>query len=421
MKKVAGILLFLCCFAGAIRAQSDSAKARTFVKLNANGQYQKAWEYFAPAIRPRVSPQMLKTIWNKYINSYGAYQDIGKMALTARDSVRIWMTHCNFEKAEILLALTFNDQEQLVGYFVRNIIPKKEKTSRPNETDTTIAVEGGTVAGTLLLPEKHHNKVPVVLIIPGSGPVDRDGNVGMALQANTYKMLADSLAAHGIASFRYDKRGIGKSAALLTGEKDLRFSDYVKDAVAIVRFLKQDGSFSDVIIAGHSQGSLVGILAAQQVDIGGFISLEGAGEPVSKILYWQLSRKKNEGQKQLLKKTIDSLQAGQNVTSKNPLFRPSLQPFLTSWMQIDPAEEIQKLPMPVLIINGTTDLQVIAQQAEKLAGAAPTARVQIINGMNHVLKDAPEERTANLATYRNPDLPLNKELVMDIITFINSL
>src|SRR5579859_7330981 len=92
----------------------------------------------------------------------------------------------------------------------------------------------GTIYGTLLVPSAP-KRMPVVLLIAGSGPTDRNGNSAMLpAPNNSLKMLAEALAARNIASLRYDKRGIGESKAAMTAEKDLRFDTYVDDAVAWV-------------------------------------------------------------------------------------------------------------------------------------------------------------------------------------------
>lgn len=404
-------------------AQSDSSLARQFVNLSANGNFEAAQKFFLPDIRSKITPGMLKIAWNKYMQSYGVFRGISSMKYIPQDSLHTWMTNCRFEKADIILALTFDSTHQMAGFHINRILPKRTKQKRSHETDTAIAVKGGKIAGSLLLPKEQKNKVPVVLIIPGSGPVDRNGNAGMTLHTDTYRMLADALAAHGIASFRYDKRGVGESSALVSDPRKIRFKAFVDDATALARFLKKDSAFSDVILLGHSQGALTGMLVAQQVNVAGYISLEGAGESIDKVLYWQLSRKKTPAQKQALKKIIDSLKAGHEVTATGeyPVFNKLVQPLLMSWMKIDPALEIQKLPMPILIINGTTDLQVTTDQAQKLQAAAPNAQLNIIEGMNHILKTAPAERAINLGTYSKPDLPLNKELVMDVVAFISNL
>jgi pimeloyl-ACP methyl ester carboxylesterase len=119
---------------------------------------------------------------------------------------------------------------------------------------------------------------------------------------------------------------------------------------------------------------------------------------------------------------IDQLAQGQTVSEDPPLlmsvFRPSVQPFLISYMKYDPQVEIAKLDMPVLIIQGTTDIQVTEKDARMLAAASPGAEMVLIEGMNHVLKEAVPDRAANLQTYNQPDLPLKPELVEEIVGFV---
>lgn len=290
-----------------------------------------------------------------------------------------------------------------------------------NGTPVTLKTETGNIEGTLLVPQSDQ-RVPVALIIAGSGSVNRDGNGGM-LQTNNLKMLADSLYAHGIASLRYDKRGVAGSKAAFPGENKLRFDRFIKDAEGWVNFLKQDKRFSSIIIMGHSQGSLVGMVAAQQKGVAKFVSLEGAGEPINEVIKKQLENQPTEVI-HVGDRILDSLAEGKTVDSVPQfllsLFRPSVQPFLISWIQYNPQTEIKKLQIPVLIIQGTTDIRVGQEDAENLAQADPKAKLVVINGMNHILKDAPAERQENIKTYFEPNLPLNGELVKAVVEFIKN-
>lgn len=283
----------------------------------------------------------------------------------------------------------------------------------------TLKTKTGDIYGTLLVPQTS-KKVPVALLIAGSGPTDRNGN-NPRMQNNVLKMLADSLYAHGIASLRYDKRGIAASKAAGMDESKLRFGNYIQDAKGWVDFLDQ--KFSSIIIIGHSEGSLIGMVAAQQKGVCKFISLEGAGESINKIIRKQLSEQPTvviQASDQIL----DSLSAGKTVDSVPQflysLFRPSVQPYMISWMQYDPQSEIKKLQIPVLIIQGTTDIQVGQVDAENLAKANPNARLVVIKGMNHILKDAPADRQENIKTYFKPNLPLNGEMVKAVVQFIKN-
>ncbi|MDB5155707.1 MAG: alpha/beta hydrolase, partial [Mucilaginibacter sp.] len=270
-----------------------------------------------------------------------------------------------------------------------------------------------------------NGKIPVVLIIAGSGPVDRDGNsTKLSLNTNDYKLIAGALGKDGIASLRYDKRMIGQSA---TGEKEdnLRFEDYVDDAIGMINLLKEDKRFSKIIVLGHSEGSLVGMLAANASDgtANAFISVEGAGRRADELLKEQMKTQPSYVSDSF-KKVLDSLIIGKIQpkvdASLYAIARPSIQNYLMSWFRFDPSLEIKKLKIPVLIVQGTTDLQVTVADAEKLKKAKYPTYV-LIRGMNHVLKDAPADRDKNIATYNQPDLPLKPEFVSAILDFIHGL
>ncbi|HEX3109606.1 MAG TPA: alpha/beta hydrolase, partial [Thermoanaerobaculia bacterium] len=243
-------------------------------------------------------------------------------------------------------------------------------------------VTAGAIHGTLLLPADMSKPVPVVLIIAGSGPTDRDGNSpALPGHNDALKMLATDFAMNGIASLRYDKRGIAESASAATKESDLRFETYIDDAVAWCNQLHEK-RFSSVVIAGHSEGSLIGMIAAKKCGAAGFISLEGAGFPAADILRTQLKTRLPEDLNAKSEAILKSLEAGKTVDDTPPqlaaLYRPSVQPYLISWFKYDPAKEIAALKMPVLIVQGTTDIQVGMDDAKRLAAANPKAKLVTI-------------------------------------------
>lgn len=288
------------------------------------------------------------------------------------------------------------------------------------EQIVVLETEKGNLEGTLLVPKNNFNG-KVVLIIAGSGPTDRNGNNTM-MENNSLKMLAEGLVENGVASLRYDKRGVGKSQQAGLEESELRFETYVNDAVDWIQWLEKKNSFDEIIIAGHSEGSLIGMLAAQSSDVDAFISIAGAGKSADKIIKGQLAgqpdfvmQTANEIIDQLLKgKTVDSV--GQMFYS---LFRPSVQPYLISWFKYDPAKEIARLDIPVLIVQGTTDLQVKTEESEILKEAHPEAKKVILEKMNHILKVAEAERQKNIQTYFDPELPLHDQLIESIVSFLD--
>ena len=285
------------------------------------------------------------------------------------------------------------------------------------ETGITLQTSTGEIFGTLTIPGRP-DRIPVALIISGPGPTDRDGNNPM-MKNNSLKILATELSKNGIATLRYDKRGVADSKAAAKSEKDLRFDDYVSDAKEWIYLLKKDNRFSEVIIVGHSEGSLIGMLAGMSINK--FISIAGFGQSADKILKEQLSSQPKVVQ-DLSFPIIDSLKHGNTIETVPPmlnsLFRPSVQPYMISWFKYDPQDEIKKLSIPILILQGTNDIQVGVGNARRLSNANPNAELFLITGMNHILRITDGNRQANLATYSNSNLPIAEELVKAITDFI---
>jgi pimeloyl-ACP methyl ester carboxylesterase len=299
---------------------------------------------------------------------------------------------------------------------------QKAVTSSFTESEVVLNTPTGDISGTLVVPDKV-KKSPVVLIIAGSGPTDRDCNSPLGIKTNAYKMVAEALAANKISSLRFDKRGIGKSKGALKSESDITIDVYINDVILWINKLKQDKRFKGIIIMGHSEGSLIGMIAAEKTSIAKYISLAGSGRPADVILHEQLQKQLPPQMLQESDVVMDSLKAGHTVKKFNPLlaslYRASVQPYMISWLKYDPAAEIKKLKIPVLLIQGTTDIQVSVEDAKLLSAAKPDAKLMLIENMNHILKEAEADRQKNVATYTNPDLPLKSELMKGICDFIN--
>lgn len=304
---------------------------------------------------------------------------------------------------------------------------KSETTIKPNnnqpvETDVTLVSEGLTIYGSLKMPNSN-GQVPVVLIIAGSGPTDRNGNNTISLNTNTYKMLSDTLAMHGIASVRYDKRGVSKSIYSGMNEANLTFENYVTDAKNWIDQLKKDKRFSKIIILGHSEGALIGSIVANQYSINQFISVSGTAQRADSILLEQLS-KQPENIVNESHAIVDSLNKGILVSNVSlelySIFRPSVQPYLISWFKYSPLVEVSKIKIPILIIHGNTDIQIKSIEATKLGASNPNSTTIIIDNMNHILKNSSIVYIENTASYSNPNLPLSPKFCSEIIKFINN-
>jgi fermentation-respiration switch protein FrsA (DUF1100 family) len=309
----------------------------------------------------------------------------------------------------------------LLILFFSGISLQASAQSDTNFTETKIVLhtKTGDIFGTLTLPE-NENEIPVALLIAGSGPTDRDGN-NPVMKNDGLKKLSYSLAMNNIASLRYDKRGIAESAGSVKSEADLRFTDYVEDAVEWIKLLKQDKRFSEVIVLGHSEGSLIGMIAGEAADK--YISVAGAGRSADLVLKEQLGAQPKNIQ-DLCFPIIDSLKNGKTVKDVNPmlysLFRPSVQPYMISWLKFDPQTEIKKLSIPLLIIQGTNDIQISTEDAKLLAKANPAAKLVIIEKMNHIFRLVEGDRQANIETYAKSELPVSEEMVNNICSFIKN-
>ncbi|MCB0464195.1 MAG: alpha/beta hydrolase, partial [Aequorivita sp.] len=242
------------------------------------------------------------------------------------------------------------------------------------------------IDGTLLVPDST-GKLPLAIIIGGSGPTDRNGNQQMMVN-NSLKFLAEGLYDNDIATFRYDKRIVKQMKQRTVNEKNIRFGDFINDAIAVLDYFKKDKRFPKIYIIGHSQGSLVGMVAAQN-GADGFISIGGAGQEIDDVIIDQLA-KQAPGLVDNARTSFDDLRANGVAYNYSPglasIFRKDIQPFIYTWMQYNPKMEIEKLQIPVLIVNGDKDIQVQVAEAEFLKNAKPDAEYKIIENMNHIFK-----------------------------------
>lgn len=271
------------------------------------------------------------------------------------------------------------------------------------------------VDGTLLTPDGIEQP-PLVIFIAGSGPTDRNGNQAL-MKNDMLKKLAESLSERGIATFRYDKRVV-KQLRTRNLDKNIRFDDFVTDAKSVINHFKS--TYSNLIVAGHSQGSLVGLLA---LDAGanGFISLAGAANSIDQIILEQISKSAPFFTADT-KRVLDLLKSGQTTTDFPPalssIFNLDLQPFMSNWMQYNPKDLIKKLEIPVLIINGTKDLQVAITEAQQLKEAKEEAQLEIIENMNHLLFEINVDDLVNSKSYNDNSYVVMPQVIEIITAFI---
>lgn len=294
----------------------------------------------------------------------------------------------------------------------------------PEGVEVTVPGPQGALAGTLVDPGKG---TPAILIIPGSGPTDRDGNNRLGVNGAIYRQLADALAAKGVATLRADKRGMFGSAAAVSDANDVTIAAYAADAHAWVDMLRARTGRSCIWLLGHSEGSLIALKAAQDpTGICGLILVAGAGRPEGEVIRAQL--RSNPANAPILTQgeaAIDQLEAGKNVdpatlpAALQPLFRTNVQAFLIETFSYDPAKLVGAVKLPVLILQGEKDLQVPVADAELLKRGQPKATLKLLPGVNHVLKPVSgDDRMANIATYADAALPIDPAVPEAIAAFV---
>ena len=289
------------------------------------------------------------------------------------------------------------------------------------QTLDTVFVQSGDLKLHTVYSAPAKESGSLAILIAGSGGVDLNGNSAM-MTNNSLKLLSDELLKKGMATVRFDKRGVGKSLYANYNEANLRITHFAEDVEQLIRYYKKKTS-KKIYLIGHSQGSLLALLAAQNEAIDGYISVAGAGNPVDVILKKQFSTKLPAPLYAQAEQILDSLKLGHTVTAipihLQQIFRPYIQPYMSSWMKYQPVELIQNLKCKSLIIQGGKDIQVDLEEAQLLSGACENAELLVVDKMNHILKTIEGDVPENVAAYNKPSLPVNEDLVNKIAAFIS--
>ncbi len=431
MKKTIFLLLTLISAINAI-AQTEpvnyAVAVNKFKLFFNNEQPDSIYKMFGPEMKSTLTPDDFKSTTTQLKTQLGNLQQT--VFTSYAEPVAIYKA--TFKNSALSLSISLNKENKIAGLLLRPYQEPATSGTRPgapidaslSESPIVLKTLSGSIIGTLTMPKNASGKIPVVIIIADAGPTDRNGNnPQLDINDNTYKLLAEGLAKSGIASVCYDKRMVGESKTTNKPE-DLRFDDYVDDAVGLIGMLNDDQRFSKIIILGHGEGSLVGMLASRDQPAKGFISVNTTSEQGDKFLTEQLKSKPQfiqDGFKTLL----DSMKKGKTIDNIDPalyfIASPAKQKYLMSYCRFPPLRIIKIVKVPILIIQGATDVQISVADAEKLKKVKSDATLIIIPGMNHVMKEAPADKDQNLATYSKPDLPLKPELVPDIVAFVNKL
>jgi|GEM_PF-380400 len=325
-----------------------------------------------------------------------------------------------------------------------DVVPQAAKPDGEeiHESDAVLETLNGELHGSLLLPVGQPKAW--ALIISGAGNVDRNGNnAGQPYKHNCLRYLALNLAAQGIASLRYDKRGAAASAGACEHESTLTFETFVEDAKAWAVWLRRKAS-GPITLIGHSEGAQIATRVGVQIPVASVVNLCGAGRPLDVLLLEQLQRQltpelyaKAESilahlHERSLKEEYrqpkpkmprwrgkgDELKVPDIPPELHPLFSTDKFPFYVSRMRERPDRELEALRCPVLLVSGDTDIQVGEEDYNKLCAAAPDAEKLRIAGMNHLLKQVGDVEMEQHRSYIDPAMPLDASLGEVVGTFV---
>jgi uncharacterized protein len=317
-----------------------------------------------------------------------------------------------------------NSKSRIIILFVilGGISAHAQNSGNSHEIEMFVHSGSAKLSGVLTEPTDNRYKT-LIFIIAGSGPTDRDGNSSYAVN-NHLKILSDSLLNRGHSTFRFDKRGIGKSTDSLMKEENLNFDIYIEDASVWIKKIREASKYEKIVILGHSEGSLIGEILSGRVKVSGFVSVNGTAKRADSLLLEQISKQSKPLMNEA-KIILDSLGKGYLVKNINPylksLFRHSVQPYLISWIKYSPVAEIGKIRIPVDIIQGTNDLQISTEDANSLHNANKNSRLVYIEGMNHILKLPATDNISNYNSYKDPKLGVSTFLIKEIDYFIKSI
>lgn len=399
-------------------AQQKEAIVKGFFEQMNTGNYEGARRYMQTSMLQKVNADMLKGVWQQLEQQYGKWEAVVSQKIIFDGRNYIITAGNNFERAQLQFRVALDSTNKMVGFFLIGARDKQVVYARNEMPDTIQTTDGGILYGTLTQPEGIQH-TPVVLIIAGSGPTDRNGNSLFDLGPNgfSYRQLAEGLAANGIASLRYDKRWVGQSTGFTRAPVFTTLDDYTADAISCVQHLQRSGRFPAVSVIGHSEGGLIGLMMAKDISFKCLIPLSTPGECMDKVVLEQLKPRLSDTLYRQAAGILNDLREDKAPASVpdqlNTIFNPNNFTFWKSTFHFDPCALLPAAKMPVLLVGGTADVQVKPAQVTLLKACKPATNAVMINGMTHLLKSGSAVSPDN----KSP-LPLSPELLPVLVSFI---
>lgn len=348
--------------------------ARTFVGLLAGRDFSAAEKNFDETMKKALPAAKLEETWNAVIAQAGAFKRQVGIRTEVRGGYTVLIVTCEFAQALLDIEVVFDQSKRIAGLFFKPATSPAEykppdyvKTNTFREEDVTIGIGEWALPGTLTLPLGQQSS-PVVILVHGSGPHDRDETIG---PNKPFRDLSWGLASNGIAVLRYEKRTKQHSQKLASLKGVTVKEETIDDVIAALAFLKkrQDIDARRIFVLGHSLGgTLIPRMAKTDPNIAGFIVLAGAVKPLEDAILEQatyilsidgaISKEellKLDELKQLVAKVKELKPA--DVNTSTDLFGVPA----SYWLDLrgyDPPREAKALSQPMIILQGERDYQV---------------------------------------------------------------
>ena len=326
--------------------------------------YSKAYTFFDETIKTKISETLLKETAEKLETQLGQFKSI----LETNNEKENYFYYSDFEKMKLDIKINFNDSNKIIGFF---FVPHKEfKKENSLGKDLNIKSNNIELKGTLLNPENGNLK-KLVIFVHGSGPNDRNETI---FENKPFKDIAENLYTKGISSYRFDKRTLLNPESF--NDKSTIDDEVTNDIINIVAYFKNDSQFLnfEIIVLGHSLGGyLLPKIANKSTQISKIILLAGNSRPLDKLIIEQYDYLYKLTPTQELKDAslkikeqivvLSSKSFNLNTPKEKLPFNLSAY-YWQSVLKYNPIKEIQKVKIPILVLQGERDYQVTMKDFE---------------------------------------------------------
>jgi dienelactone hydrolase len=418
------------------KSQTVAELSESFIKKLIRNHFDSCQSYFDTSVAEDINAEVMQSIWERipqYVGEFKSYEDI---RTEKADTLDVVFIRCVYEKTKLDLKTVYNNKKKIVGIF---FIPPKSKTAynlpdyydASKQYENKLTVKTGTfeMPGILCMPNNIQNP-PVVILIAGSGPNDKDETVG---PNKPLKDIALGLASKGIASFRYDKRTKVYGTKLDLNKTGL-YEEVVEDALNAIKLIRENPTTkeSKIVIAGHSLGAMCAPwVASKSKDVVAVILLAGPGRPLEDLADEQMDYLLSDKfpAEKVKEKTIEYKKHTDLVRDPKKLKKAEANelPFGLSvyyWQSVKNYDEIKtakKLKQPLLILQGERDYQVTMVDfniLKKELGTDPKNKFISYSNLNHLFQKG--EGKSKPDEYNEPG-NMEAKVIADMVEFVKSL